>query len=686
MRALQSDLTTLCYYPTRWLPSRTTSASLGRNGRTRQQLGVSAAYKCKRQRTSPCHSSVCVRTYCKTGGGEDGGAGGGGSTPSTDFDDENGSPPRNRYSLLGITITLACSSIPPEDKDAVDLNSAESQPEVSPTEGATSLCFLEPSLRENSNLEDTWDSAQHISVREAFAGRTVLLTGVTGFVGSLVLEQLLRTCPDVHKVFVIARQKHGISGPDRVQHMLHSHPLFHLIRAQTLSVSVPFLHTRLTALEAALSAHHTRLQSTLPQVEVLAGDMTLPGYGIGDREMRRLTQETEIVIHAAASISFDDHIHDAITHNYMATKHLADMASGMPKLRAFVHVSTAYVNGNQPKGSTVAEHMLPLGAGAGDHVALVNQLQALPKAEAASQAGKYMQQCRFPNTYCFSKHLAESLMASYHSTAFPVAIVRPSIIGGLAGSPLPGYVGNTAGSTGAALAIATGIAAWTCHQPSSVFDVVPGDLVSSTILAAAAAITQGHKARRAPLIVHACTSSQNFMTTGQFFQHIQAYFTSHPPPFRVILGAYPKYQGRNIVHTKQMLAARSALAEAKFVAICTGLRISGRERLAKKLYAGWKAWQKYNRPALDFDLCFCTHNSQRLQQLLPEQEQQLFRLCWAGKDWQRYMTTYMAGIRHGVLKQPTLADPDRHDFAPWPVRLPADGRASKTLDIKPAHA
>lgn len=61
------------------------------------------------------------------------------------------------------------------------------------------------------------------------------------------------------------------------------------------------------------------------------------------------------------------------------------MAAEMPKLRAFVHVSTAYVNGNQPKGSTVAEHMLPRGAGAGDHVALVNQLQALPKAEAASQ-------------------------------------------------------------------------------------------------------------------------------------------------------------------------------------------------------------------------------------------------------------------------------------------------------------
>ena len=72
------------------------------------------------------------------------------------------------------------------------------------------------------------------------------------------------------------------------------------------------------------------------------------------------------------------------------------------------------------------------------------------------QADRYMRQWHFPNTYCFSKHLAESLMAGYHSTLFPVAIVRPSIIGGLAGTPLPGYLGNTAGSTGAALAIATG--------------------------------------------------------------------------------------------------------------------------------------------------------------------------------------------------------------------------------------
>ena len=42
------------------------------------------------------------------------------------------------------------------------------------------------------------------------------------------------------------------------------------------------------------------------------------------------------------------------------------------------------------------------------------------------------------------------------------------------------------------------------------------------------------------------------------------------------------------MHSKQMLAARSALAEAKFVALCAALKAAGRGRVAKKLYAGWK--------------------------------------------------------------------------------------------------
>ena len=51
-----------------------------------------------------------------------------------------------------------------------------------------------------------------LSVRAAFRGATLLLTGGTGFVGSVVLEQLLRVQPDVERIFVIIRAKRSVPG------------------------------------------------------------------------------------------------------------------------------------------------------------------------------------------------------------------------------------------------------------------------------------------------------------------------------------------------------------------------------------------------------------------------------------------------------------------------------------------
>lgn len=62
-----------------------------------------------------------------------------------------------------------------------------------------------------------------------------------------------------------------------------------------------------------------------------------------------------------------------------------------------------------------------------------------------------------PNCYTLTKHMAECLLADAHSAGrMRVAIVRPSVIGCLAYSPLPGYFGNAAGVTSATLAFASG--------------------------------------------------------------------------------------------------------------------------------------------------------------------------------------------------------------------------------------
>ena len=61
-----------------------------------------------------------------------------------------------------------------------------------------------------------------------------------------------------------------------------------------------------------------------------------------------------------------------------------------------------------------------------------------------------------PNCYTLTKHMCEELVYELHSAKFPVAIVRPTIIGAIAKAPLPGYFGNTAGVTTMVLAFATG--------------------------------------------------------------------------------------------------------------------------------------------------------------------------------------------------------------------------------------
>ena len=49
--------------------------------------------------------------------------------------------------------------------------------------------------------------------RSLGSGTSILLTGSLGFIGSLVLEQVLRCCPDIERIYVLARGKRHL-GPE----------------------------------------------------------------------------------------------------------------------------------------------------------------------------------------------------------------------------------------------------------------------------------------------------------------------------------------------------------------------------------------------------------------------------------------------------------------------------------------
>ena len=53
------------------------------------------------------------------------------------------------------------------------------------------------------------------SVAEFYRGKAVLITGGTGFMGKVLLEKLLRSCPGVTKLYVILRPKRNKSVNER---------------------------------------------------------------------------------------------------------------------------------------------------------------------------------------------------------------------------------------------------------------------------------------------------------------------------------------------------------------------------------------------------------------------------------------------------------------------------------------
>ena len=59
-----------------------------------------------------------------------------------------------------------------------------------------------------------------VSIPEYYEGKNIILTGATGFLGKVLLEKLLRSCPKVNSVYVLVRQQAGQTPQERVEEIL----------------------------------------------------------------------------------------------------------------------------------------------------------------------------------------------------------------------------------------------------------------------------------------------------------------------------------------------------------------------------------------------------------------------------------------------------------------------------------
>lgn len=60
------------------------------------------------------------------------------------------------------------------------------------------------------------------SIKEMYRGAEVFITGASGFLGKVLVEKLLRSCPEIDKVYLLLRPKKGQRLEERIQVITNS--------------------------------------------------------------------------------------------------------------------------------------------------------------------------------------------------------------------------------------------------------------------------------------------------------------------------------------------------------------------------------------------------------------------------------------------------------------------------------
>lgn len=216
---------------------------------------------------------------------------------------------------------------------------------------------------------------------------------------------------------------------------------------------------------------------SLNKLQVIEGDATKLQLGISDSDKEKL-KSCSVIFHAAASVRFDDPLRSAILMNTRATREVCEIAKTMPNLKALVHVSTAYI---QPKKFYVKEQIYEPDA---DWRTYIDYAENLDEDYLNILSNKLT---RFaPNTYTFTKHMAEHVCLDYKNNFnLPIAIFRPSIVSTSEVEPIPGWNDNLNGPMGLTLVGALALTHVMKLDGKQYLDVVPVDIcVKGMILSA----------------------------------------------------------------------------------------------------------------------------------------------------------------------------------------------------------
>ncbi|MEZ5293657.1 MAG: SDR family oxidoreductase [Vicinamibacterales bacterium] len=468
-------------------------------------------------------------------------------------------------------------------------------------------------------------SARPQTTRAFLRGKTVLLTGGTGFLGKVVLGRLLSCAPEVARVYLLIRPRPETDGSpasaaNRFEHEVVPSAAFDSL-ARSLGDDWP-----------------ARARATLVPV---AGDVSQPRLGLSDEDHAALASRVHVVINAAASVVFDEPLDSALDHNVLSVEHVATFARDC-QAAALVHVSTAFVAGRRT-GRFLEGPLAPNVASA--EVPAIQQ--AVADVHRAAAAGGWdsrtlrqrlvdegMARARrlgWHDVYSYTKSLGEMALAD-HRGHVPTAILRPTIIESSLRDPMPGWLENL--NVGDPLWVEFGRGRMPDFPLSAgaVLDMVPVDFVANALLALLPRLA----GTRDVAYYTVGSGAQNPLTGTEIHEVTYDYFVRHPMFDR---------RGQPIAPTRLTFPTYD-----EFRARYAG---NGRGATTKRLLYLADLYETYMNTPCVFD----TANTQALLDDLDESERAALDFDVRRIDWRSYLQdVHIPGLRRHVLGE---ADPAR---------------------------
>ncbi|KAJ8721245.1 hypothetical protein PYW07_002020 [Mythimna separata] len=315
------------------------------------------------------------------------------------------------------------------------------------------------------------------SVAEFYAGKSVFITGGTGFLGKVFIEKLLYGCPDIDKIYMLIREKKGLSISERITQFFDN-PLFDRLKEER--------------------------PANLEKIVLIPGDISIPNLGISKEHENILVENVSVIIHSAATVKLNEPLATAWKINVEGTRVILALSRRMKRIEVFIHISTAYTNTDR---ELVEEILYPPPAD-------IYKVHQMVKDGISEEETRKLLNGR-PNTYTFTKSLTEHLVAE-NQAYVPTIIVRPSIVASVKDDPIRGWIGNWFGATGLSVFTAKGLNRVFYGDASNILDLIPVDYVANTVIVAGA--KNGEEKSKELKVYNCCSSSCNPITLGTFME------------------------------------------------------------------------------------------------------------------------------------------------------------------------